>query len=105
MDTRSTLRYTDDDLKEALWKVYQVIGNPMTRVRYDEYRLTQQPTLPSSSRISSRFRSWKEALATLNIPSYHYKSSRRQLMIQSKILQNEVGLKTLNDFLNWALED
>lgn len=104
-ETRSFLRYTDDDLKEALWTVYQAIGNPMTRVRYDEYRMTQQPTLPSSSRISSRFHSWKEALATLNIPSYHYKSSRRHLMLQSKTLQNEAGLKTLNDFLNWALED
>lgn len=104
-ETRSFLRYTDDDLKEALWTVYQAIGNPMTRVRYDEYRDHHQPTLPSSSRISSRFHSWKQALATLNIPSYHYTSSRRHLMIQSKTLQNEAGLKTLNDFLNWALED
>ena len=105
IDTHDFQIYTDEQMKEAIMIAYREIGLPMTRSRYDQFRLTYEKELPISGTISRRFRTWKQAIEGMGIPYFHYTDKRQLLTKDVVALEQEEGLGTLNDVLSWALGD
>lgn len=97
--------YSGKDIIQALKFAYKIIGIPMTTDRYDELRKTCEKKIPTSGSISRRFKTWRNALETAEIPYMdHAHNSHYQL---NKVIdyQKEKGLNTLEDLLNWVLDD
>lgn len=103
-EIRATEIYSEADLKKALQFAYQSIGIPMTYDRYDQFRKTCEKKLPSSGSISRRFKTWRTAIEAAGIPYVPYSQTSRYQLDRVIHYEEENGLQTLEDVLNWALE-
>ena len=97
--------YSDEEIQKALQFVYQSIGIPMTVERYDAFRKTCEMKLPISGSISRRFKNWRNALEVAGIPYMTYNQSSRYQISRVIDYEKEVGAKSLDDLLNWVLDD
>lgn len=114
--TLSEAVFKDYDLKQtvvtcqaSLKMAYDILGDPLTRTRYESYHREQAylgDELASAYQIVTRFGSWKQALEAAGIEHLHYTHAQAQLgkQLYNASQVDQAKTETLGDFLDWCLD-